>query len=313
MADTDPLEFHIRRHPDLDVLEHGLTLWDLDRVFPVGGFAGKQKMKLRDVLGVLRDSYCRRVGVEYMHIQDPRGAALDPGAGRSAVRASRSADRSRSTSSTGSTRPRCSRPSCRPSTSASGASRWRARESLIPLLRRDPPECRRRRAGRGRHRHGAPRPAQRAGQHRRQAVREDLRRVRGAPDPKSAHGSGDVKYHLGLSGKFTTADESTRSPCRWWPTRRHLEAVDPVVEGIVRAKQDRLDLGREGYTVLPLRGPRRRRLRRPGRGGRDAQPVPAARATAPAAPSTSSSTTRSASPPPRSTAARRLTPPTWPR
>ncbi len=36
MADTDPLEFEIRRHPDLDVLEHGLTLWDLDRTFPVG-------------------------------------------------------------------------------------------------------------------------------------------------------------------------------------------------------------------------------------------------------------------------------------
>src|SRR4029434_11157108 len=71
MADTDPLEFEIRRHPDLDVLQHGLTLWDLDRTFPVGGFAGKEKMKLREVLGVLRDSYCRRVGVEYMHIQDP--------------------------------------------------------------------------------------------------------------------------------------------------------------------------------------------------------------------------------------------------
>ncbi|MCW2637927.1 MAG: kgd, partial [Dactylosporangium sp.] len=71
MADTDPLEFHIRKHPDLDVLQHDLTLWDLDRKFNVGGFADKQKMKLRDVLGVLRDSYCRRVGVEYMHIQDP--------------------------------------------------------------------------------------------------------------------------------------------------------------------------------------------------------------------------------------------------
>ena len=53
------------------MLEHGLTLWDLDRTFPVGGFAGKQKMKLREVLGVLRDSYCRRVGIEYMHIMDP--------------------------------------------------------------------------------------------------------------------------------------------------------------------------------------------------------------------------------------------------
>ena len=71
MADTDPLEFKVRSHPDLDVINHGLTLWDLDREFPVGGFAGQRVMKLRDILGVLRDSYCRSVGIEYMHIQDP--------------------------------------------------------------------------------------------------------------------------------------------------------------------------------------------------------------------------------------------------
>ena len=33
MADTDPLEYQQRRHPDLDVTTHGLTLWDLDREF----------------------------------------------------------------------------------------------------------------------------------------------------------------------------------------------------------------------------------------------------------------------------------------
>ena len=71
MADTDPLEFKVRTHPDLDILEHGLTLWDLDRKFPVGGFAGERLMPLRDILGVLRNSYCRTVGVEYMHITDP--------------------------------------------------------------------------------------------------------------------------------------------------------------------------------------------------------------------------------------------------
>src|SRR4051794_13486718 len=79
MADTNPLEFELRRHPDLDVVSHGLTLWDLDREFPTGEFGSadggragsKQLMKLREVLGVLRDSYCRTVGIEYMHIQDP--------------------------------------------------------------------------------------------------------------------------------------------------------------------------------------------------------------------------------------------------
>ena len=72
MADTDPLEYRQRKHPDLDVTEHGLTLWDLEREFAVGGFAGKSLMKLRDILGVLRDSYCRTIGIEYMHIQDPK-------------------------------------------------------------------------------------------------------------------------------------------------------------------------------------------------------------------------------------------------
>ncbi|MDT7597549.1 MAG: multifunctional 2-oxoglutarate metabolism enzyme, partial [Pseudonocardiales bacterium] len=71
MADTDPLNYRQRRHPDLDVLSHGLTLWDLDRTFAVGGFAGHSHMKLRDVLGVLRNAYCRNVGVEYMHILAP--------------------------------------------------------------------------------------------------------------------------------------------------------------------------------------------------------------------------------------------------
>lgn len=72
MADTDPLEYRQRKHPDLDIVEHGLTLWDLEREFAVGGFAGKSMMKLRDILGVLRDSYCRTTGIEFMHIQDPK-------------------------------------------------------------------------------------------------------------------------------------------------------------------------------------------------------------------------------------------------
>src|SRR5699024_1911465 len=74
MADTDPLRVNpdkFRSHPDLDVLSHGLTLWGLDREFSVGGFAGQDRMKLRDVLGVLRDAYCRTMGIEYTHILDP--------------------------------------------------------------------------------------------------------------------------------------------------------------------------------------------------------------------------------------------------
>src|SRR5450631_1027701 len=71
MADTDPLEYRQRHHPDLEVSTHGLTLWDLERDFATGGFGGEPLIKLRKILGILRDAYCRTVGVEYMHIQDP--------------------------------------------------------------------------------------------------------------------------------------------------------------------------------------------------------------------------------------------------
>src|SRR5699024_2503725 len=61
----------VRTHPDLDVETYGLTLWDLDRRFPTRGLGGKEELSLRDILGVLRDAYCRTIGVEYMHISDP--------------------------------------------------------------------------------------------------------------------------------------------------------------------------------------------------------------------------------------------------
>ena len=74
MADIDPLRLdntRFRSHPDLEVITHGLTLWDLDRVFKVNGFSGAEYKKLRDILGLLRDAYCRHIGVEYTHILDP--------------------------------------------------------------------------------------------------------------------------------------------------------------------------------------------------------------------------------------------------
>ena len=79
-----------------------------------------------------------------------------------------------------------------------------------------------------------------------------FREFEGNLDPSSAHGSGDVKYHLGAEGDFIAPGRRARSAPRWWPTPRHLEAVDPVLEGVVRAKQDILERGEEGFTVLPV-------------------------------------------------------------
>ena len=78
-----------------------------------------------------------------------------------------------------------------------------------------------------------------------------FREFEGNQDPRSVQGSGDVKYHLGTEGTFTAPDGSQ---CKVYLAANpsHLEAVDPVLEGIVRAKQDRIDKGEGGFTVLPV-------------------------------------------------------------
>ena len=95
-----------RRTTELDPTHYGLTIWDLDREFPIGGLGAgalRTTMPLRDILGVLRDAYARTIGVEYMHIQEPDQKDVDPAAGRGAAR--RRPRRTRSAaSSSGSTR-----------------------------------------------------------------------------------------------------------------------------------------------------------------------------------------------------------------
>ncbi|MSY26147.1 MAG: multifunctional oxoglutarate decarboxylase/oxoglutarate dehydrogenase thiamine pyrophosphate-binding subunit/dihydrolipoyllysine-residue succinyltransferase subunit, partial [Actinobacteria bacterium] len=71
-TDLDPLdltEHHL--HPELDPAAYGLTIWDFDREFLTGGLAGRDRMTLASILDVLRSAYCRTIGIEYMHIQDP--------------------------------------------------------------------------------------------------------------------------------------------------------------------------------------------------------------------------------------------------
>ena len=71
IADLDPLRWKEPATPhELDPATYGLTIWDLDREFLTDGVGGVPKMRLGDLLGVLRDAYCRTIGVEYMHIQN---------------------------------------------------------------------------------------------------------------------------------------------------------------------------------------------------------------------------------------------------
>ncbi|WP_106238900.1 multifunctional oxoglutarate decarboxylase/oxoglutarate dehydrogenase thiamine pyrophosphate-binding subunit/dihydrolipoyllysine-residue succinyltransferase subunit [Allonocardiopsis opalescens] len=249
MADTDPLEYKQRRHPDLDVLEHGLTLWDLEREFPTGGFGGKSVMKLRDILGLLRNSYCRTIGVEYMHIQSPQERAWlqkhietphdKPGRDEQLhiLRKLNTAEAFETFLQT----------------KYVGQKRFSLEggESLIPLLDSviasaadaELDEAVIGMAHRGR----LNVLANICGKSYAQIFGE----FEGNIDPRSAHGSGDVKYHLGTEGVYT-APSGREIKTTLAANPSHLEAVNPVAEGIVRAKQDLLDKGEPGFTVLPI-------------------------------------------------------------
>jgi multifunctional 2-oxoglutarate metabolism enzyme len=249
MADTDPLEYKQRKHPDLDINQHGLTLWDLEREFPTGGFGGKPLMKLREILGVLRDSYCRTVGIEYMHIQNPEERAwiqerVERPHGRaghdeqvqilSRLNIAEAFEMFLQTKFVGQRR-----------FSLEGA------ESLIPLLDAvltKAAEASLDEAVLGMaHRGRLNVLANIVGKSYAQIFGE----FEGNLDPRTTHGSGDVKYHLGAEGIFKASDGATiKTSLVANPS--HLEAVDPVAEGVVRAKQDVLDMGEPGFTVLAV-------------------------------------------------------------
>ncbi|RAN79405.1 2-oxoglutarate dehydrogenase E1 component [Bacillus sp. SRB_336] len=248
MADTDPLEFRQRKHPDLDVLTYGLTLWDLDREWPTGGFGGKPKLLLRDILGVLRDAYCRTTGIEYMHIQEPeqrkwfQDELEHPYSKPSREEQLRIVSKLNSAEAFETFL----------QTKFVGQKRFSLEggESLIPLL-----DCIISDAADDGLDEVAIGMAHRgrlnvltniAGKTYAQVFRE----FEGTLDARSVQGSGDVKYHLGTEGTFTS-DAGNETKVYLAANPSHLEAVDSVLEGIVRAKQDRLDQG-ENFPVLPI-------------------------------------------------------------
>ena len=72
IAHLDPLDWRDpQMHAELDTATYGLSVWDLDREFLTPDFVGESRMRLGDILSVLRDAYCRTIGVEYMHIMEP--------------------------------------------------------------------------------------------------------------------------------------------------------------------------------------------------------------------------------------------------
>jgi 2-oxoglutarate dehydrogenase E1 component len=250
IANTNPLATEVPAHRELEAEEYGLTLWDFDRDFPTGGIAGQERMTLREILETLREAYCQTIGVEYMHIQEPdqKRWIRDriEGSSRSdwcdletkwrilnKLNAAEAFEKFLHTKYVGHKR-----------FSLEGA------ETLIPIL--DLLLTRAAEAGIEEavigmaHRGRLNVLANILGK----SYEKMFREFEGDLDPESLDGSGDVKYHLGASGVHTLpGGNAVRLTLASNPS--HLEAVNPVVEGMVRAKQDRRgDLERE--EVLPL-------------------------------------------------------------
>ncbi|KAA9225500.1 multifunctional oxoglutarate decarboxylase/oxoglutarate dehydrogenase thiamine pyrophosphate-binding subunit/dihydrolipoyllysine-residue succinyltransferase subunit [Corynebacterium amycolatum] len=255
LADIDPLRSDqpndsAPNHADLDIEEHGLTLWDLDRTFNVGGFGGKETMTLREVLSRLQNAYCLKVGSEYAHILDreerewleerieggqPKPSHAEQKYILQKLNAAEAFENFLQTKYVGQKR-----------FSLEGA------ESLIPLMDSAIDTA----AGAGLdevvigmpHRGRLNVLANIVGKPLRQIFTE----FEGNIDPAQVGGSGDVKYHLGTTGRHIQMFGEGEIDVTLTANPSHLEAVNPVVEGLARARQDKINKGEEGYSVMPL-------------------------------------------------------------
>ncbi len=257
MADLNPLGGDLRQHDELDPASYGLTVWDLDRTFYVGGIGtvggglgGKETLTLREILDIVWDTYTKHIGTEFMHISDPtekrwlieriepqrlgEDVPLDKKKRiLEKLNAAEAFERFIHTKYIGHKR-----------FSLEGA------ETLIPILDQILSDAADQEVGE----------AVIGMAHRGRL--NVLANVMGKPysaifgefegnlDTGTAHGSGDVKYHLGATGTHESpSGQTVELSLAGNPS--HLEAVNPVVEGMVRAKQtQRGDTARD--EVLPI-------------------------------------------------------------
>jgi multifunctional 2-oxoglutarate metabolism enzyme len=261
IADLNPLGQEPAYHAELDPATYGFSMWDLDREFitgNLGALLGESSAKpvatLREIVDTLRQTYCGKIGCEYMSIQFPEQKSwlqqrMEPQANAwplPAERKQRILDRlvsaERFESFLG------SRFVGQKRFSLEGAET--AIAILDALLDRaadhDAHEVVMGMAHRGRltiltNTVGKP-------------MSQVFSEFEGHPDPESTQGSGDVKYHLGASGVHR-APSGREVVISMAPNPSHLEAVNPVVCGIVRAKQMRLgDTTRDRIIPVLLHG-----------------------------------------------------------
>ena len=251
LADLDPLGSGPGHSPELDLEYYGLTLWDLDREFFCDGLGGKDIATLRDIIQLLRSTYCGKIGAEYMHLLD-----LDE---RKWLR-----EMMESTTNSANLSKEEKEDILHKLNQAMAFEQFlhkkyvghkrfslEGAETLIPMM------------------HFL---IEKAGEkniekfflgmaHRGRLnilvniMNKPYRKVfadfEGNIDPATIQGSGDVKYHLGTKGHYETKN-GKKIELELLPNPSHLEAVNPVVEGASRAAQDHLDAEEPSKKIVPV-------------------------------------------------------------
>ncbi|SHF40819.1 2-oxoglutarate dehydrogenase E1 component [Fodinibius roseus] len=251
LADLDPLSDEPDHSPELDLEYYGLTLWDMDREFYCGGLGGNEKAPLREIVRLLRDTYCGKIGAEYMHLLD-----LDE---RQWLRG-----RMESTANTPELNIDEKKEILHKLNQAKAFEQFlhkkyighkrfslEGADTLIPMMHHM---------------------LEKAGEdevekifmgmaHRGRLnilvniLNKPYRKVfadfEGNLDPDSIQGSGDVKYHLGAEGKYRTK-AGRDIDIELMPNPSHLESVNPVVEGATRATQDHDQADDANKNIMPV-------------------------------------------------------------
>ena len=251
LADLDPLSDEPGHSPELDFEYYGLTLWDLDREFYCAGLGGYETAPLRKIIKLLRDTYCGKIGAEFMHLLD-----LDE---RKWLR-----ERMESTANTPDLTKEDKTEILHKLNQAMAFEQFlhkkyighkrfslEGADTMIPMLHAMLEQV------------GAAEVEKifMGMAHRGRLnilvniMNKPYKKVfadfEGNLDPDSIQGSGDVKYHLGAKGQHETKN-GEKVEIELLPNPSHLEAVNPVVEGASRATQDHLDKENPQKKILPV-------------------------------------------------------------
>ncbi len=237
-ARLDPLGLTVPKpHSELDPATYGFTAADLDRDIFIDNVLGRESATLREIVGILRATYCGPIGVEFMHIQDPdqkswiqrevEGApwltAFDAGSKRSILRQLTEAEGFEAF--------------CQRRYVTTKRFGLEGGEVTIPALHAIIATA----AGQGVNEIAIGMPHRGRLNTLVNIVRKPLTALFSefggeSFKPDSVQGSGDVKYHLGTSTDIEIGGHNVHLSLQ--PNPSHLEAVDPVVVGKVRARQD---------------------------------------------------------------------------